>query len=372
MNTDTRLTQLANNIVHYALELKKGQVLYIDMIGAATQGLGKELIRAATSAGAIPYWSQFDDELTKPFLLNASEDQHIAWASFHKAIMERVDAYVGVRGNTNPYDLGDISPNAQKWRQTHFSQEVHMTTRLKKRWVVLRYPNPAMAVAAKKSMTAFEDFYFKVCNLNYSKMSEAMNPLKALMEKTDRVRIVAPGTDIAFSIKGIRAIKCDGKVNIPDGEIYTAPVRESMNGTIRYNTTSFNQGMLFRDIEFVVKNGRIEKFSAPEHMDKLEQIFSSDAGARYFGEFAIGVNPFITDPMNDTLFDEKIKGSIHLTPGNSYDDADNGNRSAVHWDLVLIQTPQYGGGEIWFDDKLIRKDGKFTLPELATLDSDFS
>ncbi len=247
-----------------------------------------------------------------------------------------------------------------------------MRTRLKKRWCVLRWPTPAMAVLARQSTAAFEDFFFRVCNLDYRAMSRAMDPLVALMQRTDRVRLVGPGTDLEFSIRGLPAIKCDGVVNIPDGEVFTAPVRDSVNGIIAYNTSTLYQGVSFRDVRLEVRNGRIVKATAPENGKELNEILDSDEGARSFGEFAIGLNPFVLEPMNDALFDEKIRGSIHFTPGNAYDECDNGNRSSVHWDLVLIQRPEYGGGELWLDGKLVRKDGRFVVPELQALDAEFA
>ena len=216
------------------------------------------------------------------------------------------------------------------------------------------------------SLEAFEDYYYNVCNLDYSKMSKAMDNLVALMNKTDKVRLVGPGTDLTFSIKDIPAIKCDGKMNIPDGEIYTAPVRDSINGTISYNTPSVHEGFTYENIVFEFKDGKIVKATAND-TERLNQVLDIDEGARHIGEFAIGVNPFINVPMKDTLFDEKISGSIHLTPGRCYEEAPNGNDSSIHWDLVYIQTPAYGGGEIYFDDVLIRKDGRFVLEELDSL-----
>jgi aminopeptidase len=197
-------------------------------------------------------------------------------------------------------------------------------------------------------------------------MSKAMDPLQELMEKTDIVRIVGPGTELEFSIKGLPAIKCDGKMNIPDGELFTAPVRDSVNGRLAYNTPAVYQGFTYENIVLEFKNGKIVKATANDDL-RINKILDTDEGARYIGEFSFGLNPFIEKPMKDTLFDEKIKGSIHLTPGNAYDECDNGNRSAIHWDLVYIQRPEYGGGEIWFDDVLIRKDGLFVLPELECL-----
>ena len=196
-------------------------------------------------------------------------------------------------------------------------------------------------------------------------MSKAMDPLIKLMQQTDKVRIKGPGeTDLTFSIKGIPPVKCDGHRNIPDGEVYTAPVRNSINGVIAYNTPSLEEGTVFENIRFEFKNGKIVKATNSVDQKKMDRLLDTDAGARYVGEFAIGVNPMVKEPMKDTLFDEKIDGSIHLTPGQCYDEAPNGNQSAIHWDLVLIQRKDYGGGEIWFDDRLIRKDGEFVIPEL--------
>jgi aminopeptidase len=237
------------------------------------------------------------------------------------------------------------------------------------RWVVLRYPTAAMAQLSGMSEEAFEDFFFKVCTLDYEKFSRAMEPLKALIEKTDRVHIVSPGTDLSFSIKGLPSVKCDGGKNIPDGEVYSAPVRDSVNGTIAYNTSSLESGFVFNNIAFTFKDGKIIKASANDTA-RINKILDTDEGARYVGEFSFGVNPFILKPMQETLFDEKIAGSIHFTPGNAYEDCDNGNRSAIHWDLVLIQRAEAGGGEIYFDDKLIRKDGIFVHPDLLRLNPD--
>ena len=155
--------------------------------------------------------------------------------------------------------------------------------------------------------------------------------------------------------------------NIPDGEVYTAPVKDSINGTLTYNTPAVFQGFTFENISFRFENGKIVEATAND-TERINEVLNTDEGARYIGEFAIGVNPYILKPMKDTLFDEKIMGSFHFTPGNCYEEeAPNGNSSAIHWDLVCIQTPEYGGGEIYFDDVLIRKDGRFVVKELECL-----
>jgi aminopeptidase len=280
-------------------------------------------------------------------------------------LMTRADCYIGLRGSDNPFDLADLDRKQIEKQNKLFYKPVHLEERVKRtRWVVLRYPNNAMAQLAETSQEAFEDFYFEVCCADYAKMSKAQDKLAALMDATDKVHIKGPGTDLQFSIKGIPYEKCDGARNIPDGEVYTAPVRDSVNGTITYNTPSLYQGNLYENISFTFESGKIVKATCDGDNDKLNEILDTDEGSRYIGEFAIGVNPFILKPMKDTLFDEKIAGSFHLTPGQCYDEAPNGNDSNIHWDLVLIQREDYGGGEIYFDDKLIRKDGVFTDADL--------
>ena len=297
--------------------------------------------------------------------MNCSEEQLEFMRDYEMYQMKGMDAYIAVRASENTSELSDVS--AEKMNlysrilRPVIDERVDNT-----KWVIMRYPNNSMAQLANMSLEAFENFYYDVCTLDYAKMSAAMDPLVDLMNRTDRVRIVAPGTDLTFSIKGIPAIKCAGECNIPDGEVYTAPVKDSVNGVISYNTVSQEQGFTYEKIVFRVENGKIVEAHANDDR-RINDLLDTDEGARYFGEFAVGVNPYVLHPMKDTLFDEKICGSIHLTPGSSYEDAPNGNKSSVHWDLVLIQRADYGGGEIWFDDVLIRKDGIFVLPELEGL-----
>ena len=276
-------------------------------------------------------------------------------------------AYIAIRGGDNAYETADVPDDKKRLYSVHYSQPVHSNIRVPHtKWVVLRYPSPAMAQQAGMSTEQFEDFYYRVCTLDYSRMSKAMDPLVRRMEAADKVRITGPGTDLSFSIKGQKAIKCDGRMNIPDGEIYTAPIRDSVEGVLQYNTPSLYQGQTHENIRFVFKKGQIVEATG-SRKEALDSILNTDAGARYIGEFAIGVNPYITEPMKDTLFDEKIAGSFHFTPGNCYDEAPNGNKSAVHWDLVCIQRKDYGGGEMWFDNELIRKDGLFVPADLQPL-----
>jgi aminopeptidase len=358
---DKRNEILARQLLDYSVELKTGEVIYIEIKGKETLELGKELIRLATQRGATPFWYYSDESLMRHFVGNAGDDQFRKMAELHMPLMKAANAYIGLRGSDNPFDMADIDSKQIEKNNALFYKPVHLEERVKRtRWVVLRYPNNAMAQLAETSQESFADFYFDVCCADYAKMSKAQEKLVDLLNATDKVHIKSPGTDLTFSIKDIPCVKCDGKRNIPDGEVYTAPVRDSVNGTITYNTPSLYQGTVYNNVSLTFEKGKIVKATCDGNQERLNRIFDTDEGARYVGEFAVGVNPFILHPMKDTLFDEKIAGSIHFTPGQCYDEAPNGNQSAIHWDMVLIQRPEYGGGEIYFDDKLIRKDGVFT------------
>jgi aminopeptidase len=363
---DPRLQTLARNLVRYSVSLHAGERVLIDMVGEEHE-LVKALIEEVYAVGGQPFVHLSNPQVSRKLLFQSSVEQIQTMASFEVARMREMHAYIAIRAGANVTELSDVPRERLKDYMEHYMKPVHLELRVKHtKWCVLRYPNAAMAQLANQSTEAFEDFYFDVCNLDYQKMSLAMEPLKQLMERTDQVRIVSPGTDLQFSIKEIKAVKCDGKFNIPDGEVFTAPVRDSVNGTIHYNSPTIYMGTSFENVKFRFENGKIVEATAND-TKRLNEILDTDEGARYIGEFAIGFHPHILNPMKDILFDEKIAGSLHFTPGQAYEEADNGNRSAVHWDLVLIQRPEYGGGEIYFDDVLIRKDGIFVHPELLGL-----
>ena len=363
---DERITKLAKGLINYSCKLKKGEKVLIEAKGIDYM-LVTALIKEAYAVGAYPFVEYYDNRITRELLLGQTEELAKLRAKFDGARMAEMDAYIGVRGGENCNEFSDVPEKNMQIESEYYSHPVHHEIRVKKtKWVVLRYPNQGMAQQAGMSTQAFEDFYFNVCNLDYSKMDRAMDALKARLDKADKVRIVAKDTDISFSIKGIGSKKCSGEHNIPDGEIYTAPVKDSVNGIITYNTPSVENGFKFENVSLTFKDGKIIKATANDN-NKVNAVFDTDEGARYVGEFAIGVNPYIVKPMGDILFDEKISGSIHFTPGCCYDDCYNGNVSAIHWDLVLVQTKEYGGGEIYLDGELIRKDGLFVTEDLLCL-----
>ena len=367
--TDPRERQLAKNLVSYSCEVQRGENVWIDAIGVDASFV-TALVEEVYAAGGYPYVNVVDNRVQRAVMMGMDEELARRMCAFDAAKMDAMQCYIGVRGGENAFETSDVDPARMTAYNKLYSHPVHHERRVAKtKWVVLRWPTQGMSAMSGMSTAAFEDFYFKVCNLDYRKMDEAMTPLVELMNRTDKVRLVAPGTDLTFSIKGIPAVKCSGRRNIPDGEVYTAPVRDSVNGRITYNVPSKYNGKKFENISLVFKDGKIVEATANDS-EAVNRVFDTDEGARYVGEFSFGLNPFIRDAMGDILFDEKIAGSIHFTPGSCYDEAPNGNNSAIHWDLVLDMSADKGGGEIYMDGVLVRKDGVFVIDELKGLNAD--
>lgn len=366
MLADERINVLAKNLINFSCELKKGENILIEATGVDYQ-LVNALVKEARKVGGYPFVELYDNRVQRQLLMDMDGEFADRMRDFSCYRMDRMQAYIGIRGGENAYELSDVPEAKRSIYNVRYSHPVHHERRVANtKWCVLRYPTQGMSQMSGMSTEGFEDLYFNVCNLDYSKMEKAMTPLVKLIDKTDKVRIVGNGTDLTFSIKGIGGVKCAGRRNIPDGEVYTAPVKDSVNGVISYNTPSVSNGIKFDNIRLKFKDGKIVDACA-DNKEAINKIFDTDGGARYVGEFALGVNPYITKAMGDILFDEKISGSIHFTPGACYADAYNGNNSAIHWDLVLVQTKEMGGGEIYFDDRLIRSDGLFVLDELKCL-----
>jgi aminopeptidase len=364
---DNRIKTLSRNLISYSTDLKQGEKLLIEVFDVDDRHLVNELVKEAYKVGAYPSVRIQNNQITKELLMGTTKEHSKILAKYLLAQMKETDAYIGISGGNNIFEYSSVPSEKKKIYAKYYSKPIHRDVRVDNtKWVILRYPTEGVAQLAGKSTEDFEDFYFNVCNLDYSKMDKALNPLKELMEKTDKVRIASKTTDLTFSIKGMPAIKCSGKRNIPDGEIYTAPIKDSINGHILYNVPSTHSGIRHENIRFEFKNGKIEKATS-SNTKELNKVLDRDEGARYIGEFSIGINPYIFDPMLDILFDEKITGSIHLTPGSCYKNTDNKNLSTIHWDLIKILRSEHGGGEIYFDDKLISKDGRFVLENLKQL-----
>lgn len=365
---DNRIRRYAQFLINKAVYLQKDEKILIELHGDPDAvPLVRALIEEAYVAGGQPYVHQFDEQLMGAVIAGANDAHMAAVTSYQLERMKNMDAYIDVRASLNihewdNYPISQIDVYKRNyWGPLHLSERCNHT-----KWSVLRYPNSAMAQLAGMSTAEFEDYYFKACLVDYDKMERAMQPLVKLMERTDKVDIIGPGTDLHFSIKGIGVYPWHGQCNIPDGEVSTAPVKDSVNGVIHYNIPSPYNGAVYSDVTLTFKDGKVIKADS-NLPDRMDEIFDTYEGARYVGEFAIGCNPYVTRPICDILFDEKMVGSFHFTPGNAYERNENGNHSAQHWDLICCQMPEFGGGEMWFDGVLIRKDGRFVLPELDCL-----
>ena len=362
--TDPRYTKLARLLVGYSTRLKKGDHVLLDMIDVPDE-FSIELMRAARRAGALPFVETRHTRVSRE-LQRATNQKHAAIIRDVELYrMKRMQAYIAIRGSANASETSDVASELMSL-YSRITRPVLNYRVSRTRWCVLRWPTPSMAQAAGMSTEAFENFYFDVCTMNYAKMARAMAPLERRMQQADKVHLKGPGTDLSFSIKGIGAKMCGGDRNIPDGEVFSCPVKDSVNGVIQFNTPTLYSGTKFEKVRLEFKSGRVINATS-SNTRRMNEILDTDAGARYVGEFALGVNPYILNPMCDILFDEKIAGSLHFTPGQAYKECDNGNRSAVHWDMVLIQRPDWGGGEIWFDGELIRKGGLFQPRDLKGL-----
>lgn len=364
---DPRMSKLAEALVNYSCQVKKGETVLIEAIDIP-HAFTAELVRFTRKAGGIPLIKLDSNEVKRAMLMHGCEEGWNLVAELERSAMEKAQCYIGVRGNFNVSELSDVPGQQQRLYEKTVWHQVHQLIRVKKtRWVVLRWPTASMAQLAEMSTPAFEDFFFNVCTLDYSKMERAMQPLIKRMEKTDEVRIIGPKeTNLVFSIKNIPIVGCSGHRNIPDGEVFTAPVRDSVNGVIHFNTPTIYRGETHFDVRLEFKNGKIIQATS-SNSEKLNEVLDSDEGGRYIGEFAIGFNPYCVKPMKDILFDEKMAGSIHLTPGQCYEETNNDNHSNIHWDMVLRQTEELGGGEIFFDGELVRRNGRFVVEELKGL-----
>jgi aminopeptidase len=362
--TDPRYTKLAELLVRYSTRLKKGERILLDMIDVPDE-FTIELIRAVRDAGALPFVECRHTRVSRELLRDTNPEHAEQVRDLEMFRMKRMQAYIAIRGSHNASENSDVPSDLMAMYSKVLRPVLNYRVN-KTRWVVLRWPSPSMAQAAGMSTEAFENLYFDVCTMDYDRMAKAMIPLQKRMKRADKVHLKGPGTDLTFSKKGINAVLCEGLRNIPDGEVFSCPTKDSVNGVITFNTPTIYSGTKFENVRLEFKNGKVVKATS-NNTQRLNEILDTDPGARYIGEFSLGFNPYIMNPMCDILFDEKIAGSLHFTPGQAYESADNGNRSAVHWDMVLIQRPEWGGGEVWFDGECIRRDGLFLPKDLQPL-----
>lgn len=365
-----KLKQLARQIVGYSINVQKDEKVLITTQSLEARELISYLIEEIYSKGGVPSVKVNDPYLGSQLAEGNTEERIELLKKLQENEVELFDSFINIRYATNDYEDKNINPDMNKKLKKALlkSSDIRVNQR---KWVLLNYPSDLDSYKARMTTKEFKNFAFDVMTVNYQEMNKLIKPLKDLMDKTDKVRITGKNTDLTFSIKKMGSIPCTGEMNIPDGELYSAPVKTSVQGRITYNTPSPYNGQVFHNVSLEFKDGRIISATCDEDNQKLNEIFDTDEGARYVGEFSLGFNPKILEPMGDILYDEKILGSLHFTPGQAYKDCYNGNDSGIHWDMVLIQRSEYGGGEVYFDDVLIRKDGLFVLEELKPLNFNY-
>lgn len=357
--------RLAAQFIDKTLALRPGENIWLEYQGANAESLALACRDKANALGAAVYFVDSGSQRTHMLVPDIAE-QHTALAAGNLAIMQQMDAYIRICDDDDQLKLAaDAEQKKLLARAVKDATEYRISNL---RWLVISAPTLAFAKACGQTPEEFRQFYLDANLFDYEKMDDAVAPLAALMTASKDVHIKGKDTDIQFSIEGIPAISCTGKHNIPDGECFTAPVKDSVNGTILFGPSVY-QGAKFSSIWLRFENGKaVDAKAGTDHETaELNRILDMDEGARYVGEFAIAFHPRILSPVGDILFDEKISGSLHMALGRCYANASNGNESLNHWDMVHIQRPEYGGGEIWMDSCLIRKDGLFIVPELKGL-----
>lgn len=362
---DKRMQQLAINVVNHSLTIQPGENLLIEVEGHENL-LVNAIVEEVYKAKGKPFVIFTDKEILRTQLMNCTLEQINKMASIDEIRMKEMDAYLLIRADENTHELDDVPNDKIDYYWKEYYHRVHKYRWSNTKWCVLRYPSTAAAQRAKMSTKQFEDLYYSVCNLDYSRLSTSMDKLVALMKQTKEVRITGENCDLRMSIQSMPVLKDAGHQNLPDGEVYSIPKKESVNGFIKFNTPVLHQGTIFENVMFTFRNGRIIDAQANDSK-KLNQILDTDDGSRFIGEIGIGLNPYITKPILDILFDEKIWGSVHLAVGTAPVQCEDANLSSIHWDIVQIQREEYGGGELWFDDLLVRKNGYFVVQDLFEL-----
>jgi aminopeptidase len=361
---DPRIEKLAEILTGYATRVRRGDVVLVSAIGAPCEPLLKAVHRRCLERGARHVEIQFGfPELARDLYRFGSPAALAHFPAHRLAFLKTVDVSIGIAAEENSMVLAHADQAKylahQRLLRPLLEWRVNRT-----RWVICRYPTHGMAQQAGMSLEELEDFLLDACTIDYAAMSRRQEPLRRLLARADRVRIEAPDTDLSFSVRGIPAVQADGRRNIPDGEVFTSPVRDSAEGKIAFNCPTLHGGQAFDDVRLSFAKGRVVEARAADGPRRLGRILDTDPGARYIGEFAFGLNPRITRPMRNILFDEKIFGSIHLALGNAYATCDNGNRSAIHWDLVKILGK---GSRVTFGRTPVLVDGRFVHPALRAL-----
>ena len=353
---DPRVAKAADILVNHSARVKKGD--YVQIISEpAAQDLVLEVYRLVLKNGAYPVTKLSLPGQSYIYYKNASDEQlrNFPQIAFHE--IKNTDAVIYIGAPSNTKELTAIDPKKISLRQAITKRFSDYRVE-KTRWVLFEYPTDSLAQDAEMSLEDFKDFAYGAVNIDWKKESKKQDKIKAIVDKGKEVHILGKETDLRFSIAGKKAVKCDGKHNMPDGEVFTEPVKHSVNGHIFYEFPAVHGGREVCGVRLVFKNGKVVKATAEKNQDFLIKMLDTDAGSRYLGEFGIGVNYRIDRFIKNILFDEKIGGTIHLALGRAYSETGGENDSAIHWDMIKDLRK---GGEVYIDGKLLEKNGKFAF-----------
>ncbi|MDM5335848.1 aminopeptidase [Fictibacillus enclensis] len=354
-----------NTIIHQSLTLNAGETVYVDIVGEVSQEFTDRLATAILKIKATPIFHFSPITLLKTQLIHGDAQFFDNLIQNELPLLKQVDAYMSIRADQNIYELQDVPAQKQELYTKHYALPKQMEI-MEKKWLILKYPTEALAQLAHLSIDQFKRAFFKASSVNFKPLEPGIKSLQKRLATTKNVRVLSPHTDLTFSIHNMPSFVCTGTYNLPDGEIFTAPLLYSANGCITFNVPSSLLGTTYEHVKLQFENGRIVKATCSQQ-EQFNLLLQTDNGASYLGEFGIGFNPEILHPFGNPLFDEKMAGSIHLAIGQPYEMSDNGNKSNIHLDLILCQIEEYGGGELYFDDELIRKNGYFVPDHLHSL-----
>lgn len=350
---DLRLSKLVDVLMNRSLEVKEGQTVIIRAEELA-RPLINEFYKAAIKKGANAYMHLIIPEQKKTFIESATEAQIQAECEFYHEIYKKCDAILCIEAPYNMKYMTSVDP--EKTMKYNKAMNSIVRTITDKKWVISNYPTHAFAQEAEMSLEEYEDFLYDAVLVDYEKMDKDMDKITELFDKADEIRIKGKETDLTFSIKGRLGTKCSGQNNIPDGEVFYAPLETSVNGHIYYEFPPMRYGVQVDGVRLEFKDGKIVSAKADRNEDFLNKMLDTDEGSRYIGEFGIGLNYGIKKFIKNILFDEKIGGTIHLAAGYACDIHGEGNKSALHWDMIKELRDC---GEIYADGRLVQKNGVF-------------
>jgi aminopeptidase len=354
---DKRWHQLADILVNYSAKVRAGERVMIAMHETATLPLVRAVHAAATQAGAYVQVQFLSDYMAHATMRYGSPAQ-IAWVPEIEAYgMEWADVYFGLRGAHNLYQFADIDAKTlASQRQT--LGKISALRWQKTRWCLVRVPNAALAQQARTDLDTVLDMFFSACLRDWPAETQHWQAIAGRLSQGRQVRLVGRETDLRFSVEGRRWAVADGRFNMPDGEIWTAPVNSTLNGHIFFEFPGVLGGRTVENIRLKWEDGRLVHATAGSNEDFLHEILSLDAGASKLGEFAFGTNKAIDRFCYDILLDEKIGGTVHIALGRAYPEVGGTNQSAIHWDIVKDTRQE---GEVYLDGTKVWEKGRFLL-----------